>query len=225
MAFGAIGAGLASSFAAKARQREAAAAQLHLFKRRHQFETEDLEKAGLNRILGFARSSAPGVSAPGIAQANFPVPDLLGIPKKLAGAKISGGLAKAALSTAEAGVTTAKEGARASKALADEREHIATAAKYLPMSGMYGAMMKGEQANQARAEKLLSWQREKVGEAGIKRDLERAATEGKYEAGWIGKALRAWSMGFRHVVGPANLSGQVSPQGKRKGLTIINQRR
>lgn len=202
MAFGAIGAGLASSFAAKARQKDAAAAQLHLFKRRHQFETEDLEKAGLNRILGFARGSAPGVGAIGVPSVNFPAPDIMGIPKKIAGASVAARLAEASASTAEHGAKEAK-----ARALTEANR----------------TDLVGEQANQAGATRLMSWMDEQVKRAGLTRDIQRSMTEGKYEASTLGKLLRAWSMGTRHLVGPANIGGSVGK--KSGGINIINQRR
>lgn len=181
MAFGALGAGLASSFAAKARQKDAAAAQLHLFKRRHQFETEDLEKAGLNRILGFARGSAPGVSPVSAPAINFPAPDILGVPKKLAGAKVAGRLAAAAATTAEHGAKEAKF-------------HALTAENITDRSG--------EEANMASAHRLTAWDEQHKSHASLVRDVQRNMTEGKFEASDWGKRLRKWAYGGGQAFGP-----------------------
>lgn len=95
-----IGAGLQiyADQAAGSAQDQAEAAQLHLFKRRHQFEVQDLIKAGLNPIL--SAHSAPGVSAPPAVK-----PDIV------AGKGITAALQlanmKAAVSSARSGAVTA----------------------------------------------------------------------------------------------------------------------
>jgi len=185
MAFGAIGAGLASSFAAKARQKDAAAAQLHLFKRRHQFETEDLEKAGLNRILGFARGSAPGVSAVGAPAVNFPAPDLLGVPKKIAVSKHAEKAEKAHATTAYLGSVAA-------------RSHVEKA--------QYDAWKSGEEAMISTAHRFMAEDERTILHSKVLREVQRNMTEGKFEASGLGRGLRKWFYGSNLGVGPVKVN-------------------
>ena len=100
-------------------QKEAAAAQLHLFKRRHQFEAEDLEKAGLNRILGYSKGSSPSVSPVGVPSFRVDPPDTLGSAQKAA---MMGATVQAAKMAAFTSVSTARGAAHAATRAGHETE-------------------------------------------------------------------------------------------------------
>lgn len=205
MAFEIFGSGQA-----KASQKSSQAFTKIMMQKRHQWEVQDLIKAGLNPILSAhgtpSMGSSPAPIGPSLAQEVT-----RGMEAAVSTAGKVGTL-KSKIGTAAAGTSTAKSAATTAAG-------VAKASKWAPHAAEAGFRNTQEQMRKHRVEADIFEAKKVPATMEAARDYERAKTEHEFELSPTGKSLRKWQYGIGATINQSPISAGVhAVKGLGRGL-------